>query len=84
MNHPEFKIGNRLITLDKPVYFIADIASNHGGDLEVAKQLIYDAAEAGADAAKFQHFRAETLVAKFGVSEKEAKLAHQESWGNVS
>lgn len=81
MNHPEFKIGNRLITLDKPVYFIADIASNHGGDLEVAKQLIYDAAEAGADAAKFQHFRAETLVAKFGVSEKEAKLAHQESWG---
>lgn len=81
MNHPEFKIGNRLIALHEPTYFIADIASNHGGDLRVAKQLIYDAAEAGANAAKFQHFRAETLVSKFAINTKEEKLAHQKSWG---
>lgn len=81
MSYPEFKIGQRLIGLDEPVYFIADIASNHGGNLDIAKQLIYDAADAGADAAKFQHFRAETLVAKYGVSARDAKLAHQESWG---
>ena len=80
MNQPDFKIGKRLIALDEPTYFIADIASNHGGYLSVAKQLIYDAAEAGADAAKFQHFRAETLVSKFSNNTKEEKLAHQKSW----
>ena len=39
-------------------YFIADIAANHDGDLERAKNLCLLAKEAGADAAKFQHFKA--------------------------
>ena len=55
------KIGTRY-----PTYFIADIAANHDGDLERAKDLIYMAAEAGADAAKFQHFQAETIVSDYG------------------
>jgi len=49
-----------------PTYFIADIAANHDGDLERAKDLIFLAAEAGADAAKFQHFTADTIVSDFG------------------
>jgi sialic acid synthase SpsE len=47
------KFNKKIISLYSQTYFIADIASNHGGDLRVAKQLIYDAAEAGANAAKF-------------------------------
>jgi sialic acid synthase SpsE len=45
-----------------PTYFIADIAANHDGDLARAQDLIHRCAQAGANAAKFQHFRAETIV----------------------
>ena len=53
-----FAIGDRLVGPGQPTYFIADIAANHDGDLSRALSLITLAAEAGADAAKFQHFRA--------------------------
>ena len=43
-----FKIDNKQIGENNPVYFIADIAANHDGDLNRAKDLIYLAAEAGA------------------------------------
>ena len=49
----------REITDDKRWYFIADIAANHDGDLVKAKELIHMSAENGADAAKFQNFKAE-------------------------
>ena len=39
-------------------YFIADIAANHDGNLDRAKKLCELAKAAGADAAKFQHFKA--------------------------
>ena len=57
--NPVLEIENQKIGHDYPTYFIADIAANHDGDLERAKDLIYLSAEAGADAAKFQHFQAE-------------------------
>ena len=53
------------ISKNSPVYFIADIASNHDGKLSRAK-LIRLAAKAGADAAKFQNFTGETLVSEKG------------------
>ena len=39
------KIGSKLIGTKHPTFFIADIAANHDGDLERAKDLIYLAAE---------------------------------------
>ena len=51
----DIMIEKKTIGLGYPSYFIADIAANHDGDLQRAKDLIYLAAEAGADAAKFQH-----------------------------
>ncbi len=47
-------IGARTIAPDAPCYVIAEIGLNHNGDVELAKQLIDVAAEAGADAVKFQ------------------------------
>ena len=58
----ELQIASTKIGPGHSTYFIADIAANHDGDLSKAKDLIYLAAEAGADAAKFQHFQAETIV----------------------
>ena len=57
----EFHIGDRPIGPDEPTFVIAEAGSNHNGDLEIAKELIDVAANAGADAVKFQTFRAEDL-----------------------
>lgn len=46
------------------VFIIAEAGVNHNGDIELAKQLIDKASEAGADAVKFQTFKAEHLVTK--------------------
>lgn len=57
----EFHIGDQPIGPDEPTYVIAEAGSNHNGDLDLAKELIDVAAAAGADAVKFQTFRAEDL-----------------------
>ncbi len=47
-------IGGRAVGPGYPCFTIAEIGINHNGDLQIAKQLIDAAAEAGADAVKFQ------------------------------
>lgn len=49
---------------DNHVYIIAEAGVNHNGSLEMAKKLIKVAADAGADAVKFQTFKADNLVSK--------------------
>ncbi|MFA9518179.1 N-acetylneuraminate synthase family protein [Halopenitus sp. H-Gu1] len=56
-----FDIGGRPVGPDESTFVIAEAGSNHNGDLETAKELIDVAADAGADAVKFQTFRAEDL-----------------------
>ena len=48
----------------KHVFIIAEAGVNHNGSVELAKQLIDVASEAGVDAVKFQTFKAENLVSK--------------------
>ncbi len=48
------RIGSRRIGPNEPCYVIAEIGLNHNGDLAIAKRLVDVAAEAGADAVKFQ------------------------------
>ncbi len=48
----------------KHVFIIAEAGVNHNGSLDNAKRMVECAAEAGADAIKFQTFKAETLVCK--------------------
>lgn len=45
-------------------FIIAEAGVNHNGDIETAKKLVDVAADAGADAVKFQTFQAEKLVCK--------------------
>jgi N-acetylneuraminate synthase len=46
------------------IYVIAEAGVNHNGSLDMARQLVEVAAEAGADAVKFQTFKASNLVSK--------------------
>ncbi len=75
----EIKIGKKKISKNSPTYFIADIAANHDGSLARAKKLIRLCAKAGANAAKFQHFKAETIVLDQGFK-KIGKIDHQSMW----
>lgn len=47
------------------VYIIAEAGVNHNGDINLAYKLIDVAVEAGADAVKFQTFKAKNLVSKY-------------------
>jgi sialic acid synthase SpsE len=76
----EIQIGTHTIGADKPTYFIADISANHDGSLERAKLLIRLAKEAGADAAKFQNFRAAHIVSDYGFRSMGAQVSHQSTW----
>ena len=76
----EIKIQDRLIGPGHPTYFIADIAANHDGDLDRAVQLIRLAKEAGAEAAKFQNFRAPNIVSDYGFRALDGQLSHQAEW----
>lgn len=63
MSKPEFFIGDRRIGPDHPVFIMAEAGANHNGDLELAKQLVVAAKQAGADCIKFQTFSAEDFCA---------------------
>ena len=72
-------INGKKFTQKGPLYFIADVGANHDGDINRALKLIELAKEAGADAAKFQNFKANTIVSRKGF-ENMGQLSHQASW----
>ncbi len=76
----EIRIGRHIVGDSHPTYFVADIAANHDGDLERAKDLIHLCAEAGSNAAKFQNFKAETIVSNYGFRTLGGQQSHQASW----
>lgn len=58
------KIVDRNIGDGEPCFIIAEAGVNHNGDINLAKKLIDTAKDAGADAVKFQTFKAEGVVTK--------------------
>jgi sialic acid synthase SpsE len=76
----EISINGRIISQKSQPYFIADIAANHDGDLNRALMLIELAKESGADAAKFQNFKASKIVSRRGFDAMGSQLSHQSNW----
>jgi len=66
----KINIGGQWIGNNNPVYIIAEIGGNFQ-DLSTAIRLIDLAREAGVDAVKFQHFRADTITSKKAIFEME-------------
>ncbi|MBR5336527.1 MAG: N-acetylneuraminate synthase family protein [Lachnospiraceae bacterium] len=73
-------INGKSIDVNSQTYFVADIAANHNGDLNTAKELIWLAKESGADAVKFQHFLANKIVSDYGFKHLGAQSSHQAKW----
>ena len=55
------EIGGRIVGDGAPVYLVAEVGSNHDGDLATARELVKRAAAAAVDAVKFQLFRAASV-----------------------
>ena len=58
------QLGERTISDGSRPYLIAEIGVNHEGSMQTAKELVHQAKEGGADAAKFQSYKAETLASR--------------------
>lgn len=60
----QIKIENRTISEYEKTFIIAEAGVNHNGDMNLAKEMIDAASDSGADAVKFQAFKAEKLILK--------------------
>lgn len=58
----QIQIAGRPIGPDHPPYVIAEVSANHNGKLETAMRIIEEAKMAGADAAKLQTYRPDTIT----------------------
>lgn len=52
-------IGSRTVGVGRPVYIVAEMSANHGGDFDRAVAIVKAAKDAGADAIKLQTFTAD-------------------------
>lgn len=79
-DHPwplSFQIGPATVGAGSQVYVIAEVGVNHDGQIGLARELIHAAAEAGADAVKFQVFCADRLVVPTAPAAEYQKTATQ-------
>jgi len=60
----DFNIHDKKIGGKHPLFFIAEAGVNHNGSVDMGKQLIDIALEAGADAVKFQTFKTENIITR--------------------
>lgn len=73
------EIGTRAVGHDQPAFLIAEVGINHNGDLDLARQLIDVAREAGCDAVKFQKRTPELCVPPH-----QRDLPRETPWGVMS
>ena len=64
MTKPHIRLGSRVVDAHSEPYVIAEIGVNHEGSLDLAKRLVELAKAGGADAAKFQTYKADTLASR--------------------
>lgn len=73
------QLGSHVVGTDSPVYVIGEIGLNHNGDVRLAKQLIDAAADAGAQAVKFQK-----RTPSISTPEHMKNVLRQTPWGEMT
>ena len=73
----EGQLGKKEIM--RKIFYIAEIGINHNGDIEIAKQLIDNAIEAGFDAVKFQKRTIDLVYSK-----KQLDTPRESPWGTTT
>lgn len=58
----EIRIGSQIISEESGVYIVAEMSGNHNMNFDRAKEIIYRAKAAGADAVKIQTYTADTIT----------------------
>jgi sialic acid synthase SpsE len=75
-----FLIDNVKVGSGEPTFFISEIGSNFDGNIKRAKNLIKLSKKLGANAVKFQHYSASSLVSDSGFKSLGDSLSHQKKW----
>ena len=73
------QIGDKTITEDGPIFFVAEIGINHNGSVDTAKRMIDLASECRADAVKFQKRTPELCVPEYEKNKKK-----ETPWGEIT
>jgi N-acetylneuraminate synthase len=73
------QLGERLVGKDEPTFIVAEIGINHNGDIDIAKQLIDAALNAGVDAVKFQKRTPELCV-----PDDQKQKKRETPWGYIT
>ena len=73
------EIAGRAVGAGEPLFVIAEIGLNHNGDIDIAKQLIDVAAQAGCEAVKFQKRTPELCVPL-----DQRKIERDTPWGRMT
>ncbi len=73
------KIGDKRVGIGKPCFVVAEIGINHNGDINIAKQLIKLAHDAGFDAVKLQKKDPD-----ISVPERQKKIKRETPWGELT
>ena len=77
-----FKVGDKKIGEDNPIFLIAEAGVNHNGSLSIARSLVDVAADSGVDAIKFQTYKTEKLILQSTekASYQQSKVNKEESF----
>lgn len=73
------EINGKLVGHNHPAYLVGEVGINHNGDMDIAKQLIKAAKEAGLDAVKFQKRNPDVCV-----PEEQKTQMRDTPWGYIS
>lgn len=74
----EIKVGSKVIGFNRPTFIIAEMSGNHGKSFEKAKEIIYSAKRAGADAIKLQTYKPDTIT--LNCNSNDFRIPNSSSW----
>lgn len=73
------ELGNCMVGDNHPAFIVAELGTNHNGDIEIAKQLIDAASRAGVDAVKFQK-----RTPELSIPEGQKGQMRETPWGYIT